>query len=89
MWVRSPLTGDLPIPGILCQRRHGEDLHFVWEARLDRCLLQDPRIPLLEFFFAYLVFDGLFIHFLSLGVPVVSASDAGDPLHNDWHYVRT
>lgn len=54
------------------------------------CLFfQEPRIRLPEFLFSYPIFDGLSVPFLLLGFPVVSASDAGGPFHNDWHYVRT
>lgn len=52
-------------------------------------LFQEPRIPLPESLFNYLIFDGLFIPVLLLGFPVVSANDAGGPFHNDLHYVRT
>lgn len=51
-------------------------------------LFQEPR-SLFPEFFDYLMFDGLFIHFLLLGFLVVSASDTGGPIHNDRHYVRT
>ena len=46
-------------------------------------------IPLPEFFLDDVIADGSAYLLSLLGFPVVSASDPGSPLHNDWPHVGT